>query len=376
MTADITGLFVGLQDQVASCDSNTSTQQLIYLAELCLDAAITSSSSIFHSSQFILSDSADSADRIFFDEYAKTLYIRDSDGYRTVGEKQRTFQGEISGFLSGGNTGTLTNRIEEYSFVNDANSTFHGALSNQLELSAGQSSETHGYSSGGSLPSASNVIDKFSFTSPANTTNIGNLTLSRHSSAGCSAATYQVGYTAGGESINNVIDRFSFTSDGNASDVGDLSANKFGATGSSSNTDGYVSGGNNANSTVIDKFSFTKSNTDAINIGALSSAANNGTGLSSILGYGYNVYTDLLNNSVIDKFSFSTDGNASDVGDLTIIVENFAGGTSSTERGYIAGGGDATKINTIQKFSFYTDGTSIDVGDLSNATNKGSSQQY
>ena len=64
---------------------------------------------------------------------------------------------------------------------------------------------------------------------------------------------------------------------------------------------------------------------------------------------------------IIDKFPFSTDGNATDVGDLTV-SRMVAAGQSSTTHGYTSGRLQVW-IN-IDKFSFSADGNATDVGDL------------
>ena len=66
--------------------------------------------------------------------------------------------------------------------------------------------------------------------------------------------------------------------------------------------------------------------------------------------------------NVIDKFPFSTDTNATDVGDITALLRDRAG-QSSTTHGYNSGGGPPA-INTIDKFLFSTDTNATDVGDL------------
>ena len=64
---------------------------------------------------------------------------------------------------------------------------------------------------------------------------------------------------------------------------------------------------------------------------------------------------------IIEKFSFSADGNATDVGDLTVSRSNLAG-QSSQVSGYNSGG--TPRVNYIDKFPFATDGNATDVGDL------------
>ena len=72
-------------------------------------------------------------------------------------------------------------------------------------------------------------------------------------------------------------------------------------------------------------------------------------------------------NNIIDKFSFTTDGNATDVGDLTNSRRSSSnpGGNSGTY-GYSAGGADSTQ-DTIDKFSTTSDGDATDVGNLTAA---------
>lgn len=65
--------------------------------------------------------------------------------------------------------------------------------------------------------------------------------------------------------------------------------------------------------------------------------------------------------NVIEKFSFAADGNATDVGDLTV-TRSGAAGQSSTESGYTSGGSPAQNI--IDKFPFAADANATDVGDL------------
>ena len=77
--------------------------------------------------------------------------------------------------------------------------------------------------------------------------------------------------------------------------------------------------------------------------------------------------------NVIDKFSFAADGNATDVGDLTIARYSVSG-QSSTVSGYTSGGGSAS--NVIDKFSFSTDGNATDIGDLTVGRSDVASQQY
>lgn len=122
---------------------------------------------------------------------------------------------------------------------------------------------------------------------------------------------------------------------------------------------------------VIVKYSFS-SDGNASDVGDMTSARGLHAGQSS----SDNGYTSggMLNNSlktnIIDKFPFTTDGNSSDVGDLTITIQQVSG-QSSSSNGYSAGGRTPTNQNVIQKHSFSADGNATDVGDLT--TSRGSS---
>lgn len=231
---------------------------------------------------------------------------------------------------------------------------------------------SNGYVSGGGIGSSfSNVIDKFSFTSDGNGSDVGDLTVTRGGTAGQSSSTH--GYNSGGANTDpaakNEIDKFSFSVDGNATDVGDLSQARYFPTGQTSSTHGYSSGGytkaypgtvyNN-----IDKFSFSVDG-NATDVGDLTLAGHTPAGASSTT-HGYNAgRVEPAFSNVIDKFSFSVDGNATDVGDLATTLHSGAG-NSSTTHGYSSGGrtGPTSNSNVIQKYPFATDANATDVGDL------------
>ena len=88
-------------------------------------------------------------------------------------------------------------------------------------------------------------------------------------------------------------------------------------------------------------------------------------------------YTASANSNVIDKFSFSSDGNSTDVGDLTV-ARYYACGQSSTTHGYCSGGttGHPANQNIIDKFTFASNADATDAGDLTVARYNSSGQQY
>src|SRR6056297_805411 len=131
-------------------------------------------------------------------------------------------QGTVSGYASGGYTGTFYNIIEKFPFTADANATDVGDLTTTRHASAGQSSSTNGYTGGGrnGPPATDNTIDKFPFATDTNAADVGDLTVARSELAGQSSAVS--GYNSGGSPITNTIDKFPFAADANATDVGDL----------------------------------------------------------------------------------------------------------------------------------------------------------
>jgi len=87
---------------------------------------------------------------------------------------------------------------------------------------------------------------------------------------------------------------------------------------------------------------------------------------------GYSSGGAIPTSNVIDKFPFTTDGNATDVGDLTQGRYGSAGQSSSFS-GYTSGGYNR---NTIDKFPFAANASATDVGDLSQARDGAAGQSY
>jgi hypothetical protein len=223
-----------------------------------------------------------------------------------------------------------------------------------------------GYTAGGQAP-ITNVIDKFPFASDSNASDVGDLSVARRLGlAGASSASS--GYSSGGltptgSSLLNTIDKFPFSVDANATDVGDLSALRREIAGQSSETNGYTSGGFTTPGTAtriagIDKFPFA-TNGNATNVGNITQGRYGPAGQNSST-YGYTSGgndSPATNSNTIDKFSFAAGGNATDVGDLTVARRRLAGQSSSTH-GYTTSGNNTR----IDKFSFASDGNASNIG--------------
>ena len=78
--------------------------------------------------------------------------------------------------------------------------------------------------------------------------------------------------------------------------------------------------------------------------------------------------------NTIEKFPFASDGNGTDVGDLTQ-ARYYVSGQSSTGSGYTSGGDAPGYVNIIDKFPFATDANATDVGDLTQARRVSAGQQ-
>jgi len=151
---------------------------------------------------------------------------------------------------------------------------------------------------------------------------------------------------------------------------GDVQPWVFGGTVSGYSSGGYTSSIIN----IIDKFSFS-SDGNASDVGDLTVSRQQAGGQSSSThGYTSGGNTGSVSN-VIDKFSFTTDGNATDVGDITV-SRNYSSGQSSSTHGYQSAGLTGSKSNVIDKFSFSSDGNATDVGDLTASRSGSIGQQY
>lgn len=175
------------------------------------------------------------------------------------------------------------------------------------------------------------------------------------------AAVVWTGDTAPTTIANQILILEFYTPDGGTNIYGVESINKdnvlpYSFQGSVS---GYTSGGrlSSADSNTIDKFSFT-SDGNATDVGDLTTLTRFTSGQSSSV----SGYTSGGIFNVIDKFPFAVDSNATDVGDLTL-ARAYLVGQSSSSSGYTTAGSPAGS-NVIDKFPFAADANATDVGDL------------
>ena len=290
------------------------------------------------------------------------------------------YGGTTYGYYAGGTAAPGdSSRIEKWSFTSDGNSVDATSdLLTAVHYTAGSCSTTHGYTCSGK-PSGpyTDQIQKWAFASTANATDVGNSIVSGEGVSGHSSETH--GYTSGVYQSNwptgaDTIQKWSFSTDGNATDVGNLSGgNSYGPSSWSdfissygwAGSVGFVTGWTYKDN--IEKFSYT-SDGNSIDVCNMFSAGGNRTSCNSA-DYGYAMGGATYDNT-IQKFSMASGTNGTDVGNLTVGKHNIAiPGASSTTYGYSAGGqiSGNPRVDVIDKFSFSSDGNASDVGDLTEA---------
>ena len=138
---------------------------------------------------------------------------------------------------------------------------------------------------------------------------------------------------------------------------------------------GYLQPGGTAQNT-IQKFPFASATTNTTDVGDLLTAKAFNEHQASSQTHGYVAAGHPIAN-VIEKYAFATDGNSTDVGDLTITTRWGAAATSTTH-GYSLGGYTPSPgyHNVIQKFSTSSDQNATDVGDLTVNRDLGVGAQY
>lgn len=307
---------------------------------------------------------------------------------------ERSLQGKISGYYSGGNSipGQTSTTIMSFPFITNANATNVGNLAVGRQFIAGNSSETHGFSSGGRGPSPavySNDIEKFPFAAQSftavNTADLLSDTLYAQSHSSLDAGFISGNLVGPTSASNSYIQRFSFVATSNAVNVGDLTTARVQGTGHQSRTHGFVSRGNAVAGGAlvsVEKFSFFASATSAV-IGNFSPGFNSEGGGNSSKTDGYtasetpSTFDPFAYVGSIDKFPFATDFVSTRVGNLTVNRRR-AEGTNSENYGYIIGGQipPSPYTNIIDRFSFASGGSATDVGDMTAAVTDGTTQQY
>ena len=235
-----------------------------------------------------------------------------------------------------------------------------------------------GINSGPQSGTALTDVQRFSFTSDGNATDIGDITQGRmFAQPGTSDSNaYVAGGFNGNSTYYDTIYKFAFSSPVSTTDVGNLTANLSRGYGTSSPSHGYASGGRRLNSnylTTHDKYAFA-SDGDATDDGDLSvgrssiGTSGNSSDAASYFPAGH--YdpdaSPVPPATLIDKIPFASGGTATAVGNSTTPITECAN-ISSVESGYITSVSSPvaeTSINRVEKFPYASDGTAVDTQDL------------
>ena len=271
------------------------------------------------------------------------------------------------GYIAGGGHPAV-DTINKWSFASaTANATDVGNLvaDGAKYSNAGHSSETHGYSSAGKgSPTNTAGIDKFSFSADGNATDVGDVTVARRYPGGTSSSTH--GFTAGGyvSGPSDIIDKFAFANESTTNDVGNLTATRSSILTVMSETYGYQVSHDSGNQ--ICKWAYA-SDGNAVAYSGVTSAYVNGC-LGSGTYSSTHGYVTVSTNSRrdVEKLSYASEGNTTNVGDLTVARGEGWGQATSSTYGYQAGGHSG--INVIERYPFATDSDGVDVGDLTAGT--------
>ena len=294
-----------------------------------------------------------------------------------------------------------SNVIDKYSYSSDGNATDVGDLLGTRTMSISSSTATHGFSLG-SYPVG--VAEKYSHTSDGNSTAITALNTPAYFGTGNTSDTnhyitqhYGTAVPGFGPSYNTGVVKAPIASEDAYSDTGvDWSA----TTGSNASgmsaqsyTHGYVlavgAGFPNAQtgSNKIEKFPFAAEDASS-DVGDLTKVRGQKTDNSYLNVYGFSSGgnnpnspspTTVLNE--IERISFASDGNGTDIADLSQARVHGAG-TNSPTHGYMHGGSTGAgpnpgpgHVNTIDKFPFTSGSNSTDVGDLTSTAMYGGGTQ-
>ena len=373
---DITRLLEAIQKKIDAVDSSASSGDLLRLLSSVRQAGTGSLLSYDSGSQFPnLMDGTTDPQMIGYNiEEGRLYFQQDVWNYKTT----PPFQGSNHGYTSGGiGPSGNTDVIDKFSFTSNGNATDVGNLtSTSGEGGAGQSSTTNGYAN--SFQTFSDKIDKISFASGGDATTSGNLPSGKTTLSGQSSTVS--GYASGSGNIY----KFPFAADADAVDVADMPIDKTRLAGISSSFDGYTSGGYGPVVTSIQKFPFA-ADANSVEVGDLSVARAFQSGQnSSTDGYtsGGSLAPSTFNYSdTIDKFPFATHGTATDVGNLSVARGTYVTGQSSTTDGYCCGGralpAPAYPIQSvIDKFSFASNGNAANIGSLTIARYGSAGQQH
>ena len=159
MTISITEMIAGLEAKIAAADSNTSTSEILNLLHTAEE--LGGGHILYDSAAFLPTDSAHIGT---IRRVSGTGHVKAYNGSEWIFLDSAapappwSFQGSVSGYLSGGSGPTTYNTIDKWSFASGGNATDVGDMSSGRSHTAGHSSSSDGYGAGGYY--GYNIIDK------------------------------------------------------------------------------------------------------------------------------------------------------------------------------------------------------------------------
>lgn len=303
-----------------------------------------------------------------WDSDASKYYLLENTKSIALGEVLFTMGASSYAYVSGNGyqyNDTNSKSTEKYAFSSSGNGSSVGSLQKKRSFGSGLSSTTTAYIVGGYIqPSLNMNVEKFPFASAGNATNVSDMTEDQAGHKSASMHDHTAGYVAGHTSSTSAdIYKYTYASETDSLESQGLSASVEQATGASSTDAGYVMGGSPSSNggTKIQKFLFSS--------GAVSASGQLLGNRSGVSGTSSSTHGYLAGSGTnIEKFPFASDGNTSDVGDLTSGRDpKNSAGAQSAAYGYTSGGyvyPGASMSGIIDRFPFASDGNASDVGDL------------
>ena len=411
MAINLTNIFSQVQNRINdSATSDRDLDKLIKIADRINNSGIqvltygsTGQLPTISDSAYIGTIAYVSSDNVFGDSDGRYYYASGTDsgwrGFKTTQDSDEAAieaPGGAAAFVPYGGdnlyyAGEAATLLNKFAMVSDTNAATIPAIpftEHKYHHTGGGMSRTDGYIFGAksSAPYPSgpggNLIEKFPF---ANEDAISSTGYTLDVSKGIGQNKEGIGnrinlYTAGGTAAG--ILKFVTSSEANAATIGNPVSTTNpaflgGITGHSSETHGYMAGGYQAPATgsnVIQKFPFSVDE-GATDVGDLTYSSWSGSGSSSTT-HGYHAggflsppgspYPIATRND-IQKFAFASDGNATDVGDLSLDGGHRSMGGSSPSNGYQIGNAD--NPNIIEKYSFSSDGNATDIANFGTNAN-------
>jgi len=267
--------------------------------------------------------------------------------------------------FGGGNTGSVSNVIDQVEISTSGNASDFGDLSSSRSNVYACASTTRGIFAGGQLPSPSvNTIEYVTIAATGSVTDFGDMRQINYAGAGLSNSTR--GIFAGGSGTSTAIDYITIASTGNASEFGTLTGGAAENTASFASSTRGVWGGKAGNSVDISYVTIASTG-NSVDFGDLNVGRDSAGGASSatrgLFGGSYGGSEP----KSIDYVTIASTGNATDFGDL-LVCEYGNRGTSSSTKGLFMGGLDSSAgfaaVNNIDQVTIATTGNATDYGDM------------